>query len=159
MIRKIFFTTLLYFSALMLTFLPIALIKIGITAEILPTLEISIIYFFALYHPISIWQIFLYGIFIDELYGLPIGLDSALLITIYAGLQKLHIILNSKPPFSSIIGFIVTSFIFILLKYLLLTYQFEYVVHLSKIIIQCFTTIIFYPTVYYLLSKILKAIE
>ena len=159
MIRKISFIALLYFTSLTLTFLPIAIIKIGITADILPVLEISIIYFLALNFPIPIWQIFLYGIFIDELYGTPIGLNSALLIIISAALQKLHILLISKPPFSNIIGFIITSACFIILKYLILTYQFGHIVPFSKIIMQYFATIIFYPAIYYMLNKILRATE
>lgn len=159
MIRKLSFIALLYFVALMLTFLPIALIKIDINADILPALEISIIYFCALYFPIPIWQIFLYGIFVDELYGTPMGMSSALFIIIYAALQKFHIALISRHPFSDIIGFVITSISFIMLKYLILTYHFEYIVYLPKIIMQSFTTIIFYPAIYYILSKILKATE
>ncbi len=159
MIRKLSFIALLYFTFLMLTFLPIALVKTGITAEILPALEIAIIYFSALYFPIPIWQIFLYGIFVDELYGIPIGIDSALLIVIYAILQKLHILLISKPPLSNIVGFVITSVSFILFKYLVLTYHFEHIVYFPKIVMQCFATIIFYPAVHYILSKILRATE
>ena len=108
MIRKFVFIALFYFAVLMLTVFPVALIRLGINADILPAFEVGIVYFSALYFPVPIWQIFLYGILTCELYGLPIGVDSALFIIIYVALKRMHSLLISRSPISDMIGFIGT---------------------------------------------------
>jgi cell shape-determining protein MreD len=159
MIRKFIVISLFYFVALMLTALPIALIRLGINADILPLLEVGIVYFSALYFPVPIWQIFLYGILTCELYGLPIGVDSALFIIIYVALKRMHSLLISRSPISDMIGFIGTVILFMFLKYLIMVYYFAYSVDFIKIVLQSFTTILFYPAIYYLLTKILNKSE
>lgn len=159
MIRKFIVILLFYFASLMLTTLPIALIRLSINADILPALEVGILYFSALYFPLPIWQIFLYGIFTSELYGAPIGVDSALFILIYVALKQTHTLLISRSPISDIIGFIATVILFMIFKYLLMVYYFAYTVDVIKIVLQSFTTILFYPAIYYLLTRILNKLE
>lgn len=159
MLRRILFAILSYFLILIITITPIAIIRLNILADIIPNLELYIIYFSALYCPVSIVQIFLYGFYVDAVYGSLAGLDSALFILGYVVLLSAKAILLSRLPLSLFLGFLLFIVIFAILKYIILVKIFGYYASLLKIALQICTTIFLYPAAYFCFSKIVKIYE
>lgn len=159
MLRRIFFSLLLYFLILMITISPIAIIRFDIFSDIIPSLELYIIYFSALYYPVSIVQIFLYGFCVDEVYGSLAGLHSSLFILGYAALSRAKAVLLSRLPLSLFWGFLLFVLVFVILKYIILVQMLGYYASLFKILLQSCTTIFLYPAAYFCFSKLVKIYE
>lgn len=159
MIRKIFFYLLLYTLILIISICPIALIRLNILGDIIPNLELYIIYFSALYYPVSIFQIFVYGFLVDQIYGSLVGLHSSLFILVYMFLSRMRSILLSKLPFSLFWGFLVLVLLFSFTKYMILGQMLGYYASLLKIVLQICTNILLYPVFYFCLSKTSKIYE
>lgn len=159
MLRRIFFSLLFYFLILIITITPIAIVRLNILGDIIPNLELYIIYFSALYYPVSIVQIFLYGFCVDEIYGSLAGLHSSLFILGYMVLLRAKAILLSRLPLSLFLGFLLFTLIFAILKYIILVQIFGYYASLLKIALQICTTIFLYPAAYFCFSKVVKIQE
>lgn len=159
MARHLIFSLLLYIVTFVVTTIPLAMIKLNISTDIIPIFELYIIYFSVLYYPVSILQIFIYGFFVDEIYGSLSGLHSTLFITGSIILSKVKFLIVPKKPLSSFFGFSILTIIFAMSKYLILVYIFGYYASLLKISLQVCNTILLYPMAYFLFSKILKIHE
>lgn len=159
MIRKIFFYLLLYILILIISAGPIALIRLNVSGDIIPNLELYILYFSALYYPVSIIQIFIYGFLVDEIYGSLVGLHSSLFILGYVIVSRIRPILLSKLPFSLFVGFVVFVLCFSFLKYMIFVQILGHYASLLKVALQTCTNILLYPVSYFCFSKIVKIYE
>lgn len=154
--QNILIKSLLYSIILILSVLPSSMIKLGISSEILPAPELLFLYFLVIHYDLYIIQIFLYGIFIDELQGLRIGLTPTLLILCYYIIVRLKPHIISKGKMLEIGAFAPLCIIYSLMKYFIIKLCLGIECDAIKISTQTSVTILFYPSIYFLLNKILE---
>jgi|GEM_PF-3085918 len=70
--------------------LPLALAKTDIPSFLIPRIEFIFIFFGSIYLSINALNTFLYGLFIDSIYGYPIGTSSLLLLSVLYLIRKLQ---------------------------------------------------------------------
>jgi cell shape-determining protein MreD len=153
MITK-FSRLLIYPIAIGLAVLPVCFISFRLRADILPDLALGVVYFCALERPVWISFIFIYGLFISEVYGYPPGLESLLLVLTYALCAKYRMIFLSKEPLSIYAGFTVIALAYGISKYAILSLYYSHLFDYGKAMMQMLTTILFYPALHLLLKKI-----
>ncbi|MBP7189732.1 MAG: hypothetical protein KA998_00590 [Rickettsiaceae bacterium] len=154
--RNILVKTLLYSTILILSIFPSSLIRVGISSEILPIPELLFLYFLIINYDLYAIQIFLYGIFIDESTGLPLGLTSSLLIISYYIIYKLKPHILSKGRMLEILTFFPICVIYSIAKYCIIKLCLSTDLDIIKITLQSLITILFYPSIKFLLGKILE---
>ncbi len=137
----------LYSITLLLTLLPTVLIKFGLQGDVLPILPLIIVYFYATYHAAMLLIVFLYGIFVSECYGTPLGLESSLFVIFYFICYKYRVMLLSKQPISLFIGFCLVAFAYGILKYMTLYLYYYQWFDYKRALLQVITTILFYPLI------------
>lgn len=154
MIKKAFVILCLYLLALGLAIAPVSFVQLGLRADVLPNLALCVVYFLALYSEAGVLQIFLYGLFVSELYGYPTGLESLLFVIVYAVCSKYRALLLSKQPLSLYVGFAVVVVIYNLSKFVLLSLYYGYLFDYIRVMVQTVTTILFYPAVDFIMGKV-----
>lgn len=144
---------------LLTTLLPLTVIRVGIQAEMLPSVELCILYCFAIYYPLWYAVVLIYGIFVSEIYNTPFGLESLLFIITYYVLLKYQNVLLSNKPTSNLLGFICTAITFGSIKYLIISQYFNLNVELYIIALQIMITILFFPSIEWIMCRIFKRLE
>lgn len=139
---------------LIITLLPVSLYKFGLYSAFLPSTEICLLYFFATHYSIWYLAIFLYGIFISEMYNTPIGVESLLFIITYYFLIKSRNLLLSRKPTSYLLGFIIALIFIDFGKYFLISSYYSYYINVNTILLQAFITILFFPAIDWIMSVI-----
>jgi|GEM_PF-6329742 rod shape-determining protein MreD len=140
-------TTLLYILTLILTLLPLALIRFGVRMDVLPDIPLIILYFYASARPVLLLQVFIYGIFVSECYGSPLGLESLLFVIFYYICSKYRAALLSKKPLSLFVGFVLLVIIYSCAKYFMMSLYYHHWFDFSKVAVGSLVTILFYPIV------------
>ncbi|NBY35213.1 MAG: hypothetical protein EBQ62_02795, partial [Alphaproteobacteria bacterium] len=82
---KAVLTLILGLYILLICLIPLKLYKLGLVnmfGEIFPAVDLIVIYYFSTYTTIRSWILFIIGIIIDQIYQVPVGLNSFAFITI-----------------------------------------------------------------------------
>ncbi|MDG1436675.1 MAG: hypothetical protein P8P83_02680 [Rickettsiaceae bacterium] len=146
----------LYIALLFL--LPFQWHKFGLYSEIFPAFDLIIIYYLCTHKKIKYWHLFLSGGFIDQLYGLPIGISSLMFILSYYGLKQLRRWFFLKDYITNITIFSFYSFVIILSRYLTVTIKSAYYIEGMSILFYFLTTIFSYPIMRILIEKPIQKI-
>ena len=154
MMSKVLSIMSLYLLAFGLAVLPISFMQFGLRADILPNLGLCVVYFFATHRQIGALQIFIYGLFVSEIYGSPLGLESLLFVVIYALCTKYRVALLSKKPFSLYVGFALVAAIYGAAKYVIMSLHYGHLFDYAKVVMQVLTTILFYPAVDFVMDRV-----
>lgn len=91
----------------------------------LPQFEISIVFFAAIFLSISYWQLFLYGIFVDVLYGSPIGISPFILILLCSILSRFKTNLSKQSTHRILLYFFFTMIATNIIKYVMFSIYFS----------------------------------
>ncbi|HJD64220.1 MAG TPA: hypothetical protein LFW13_04390 [Rickettsia endosymbiont of Sericostoma sp.] len=108
---------------LLLVIFPLENFRINTETVIFPAFEVSLLYYFATFYHIGFWLIFLVGIIFDQLYSMPIGTNSLVLVTA-------HIILQFAGKFFIVRSYLTNFLIFGLYYFFIL--HFRYLLILTK---------------------------
>lgn len=139
--------------SLAITLFPVSLYKFGINSMILPSTELCLLYFFAMNYSVWYLTVFLYGIFISEIYNTPIGVESLFFVVAYCILAKNRSLLLSRRP-TYLLGFIVMLIFIELGEYLLISNYYSVYFSLKTLIIKIIITILFFPSIDWIMSTI-----
>lgn len=140
----------------LLLILPFELYKFNIYSEILPAFDLMIIFYLTSLNKLKYWHLFLIGIFIDQLYNMPIGGTSLILMGANYYLINVSKYFSLKDHYTNLIIFVVYSFAVILLRYLIVTIKGMHTIEGSSILFYYLTTIFSYPIMYIVINKSTK---
>ena len=142
-----FDAALVYLCSVIALFIPFTLDRVGVPTNILPCIELYVIFLYVVYYPIGYLWIMVYAIVVSEIYGTPIFVDIILMTTTYALCMRARNILLSKKPISVLFGFIVVAIVFLCTRYIVLSQYFNYWFDKKIFVLQIFTTILFFPAI------------
>jgi hypothetical protein len=125
--------------------LPLEWYKIGSFGEIFPAFDIIIIYYISTYNSLKYWQLFILGLFIDQLHILPPGTSPFALILGNLFLSYLSRWFLLRDYFTNLGVFCGYSAFIILVRYLTVSIKSDYFIEGHDIIFYFLTTILFYP--------------
>jgi cell shape-determining protein MreD len=144
-------TNILYLSILLI--LPFEWHKFGPYSEIFPAFDLIIIYYLSTHSNIKYWHLFLAGIFVDQIYNLPIGTSPLVFIIAHKGLKLISSWFVLKNYQTNLAIFCVYSLAIILSRYLIVTIKSTHHIEGFAIIFYFLTTIFAYPIVSILIKK------
>ncbi|MGV2433023.1 MAG UNVERIFIED_CONTAM: hypothetical protein LVQ98_07040 [Rickettsiaceae bacterium] len=154
-----FYTLNIGFWALIiiLSILPVGLGRIGLELYFTPQIEISIVFFLSIYSNIKSPYIFAYGIFIDVIYGQPVGMTSFILLILNRIIYRFKANLSKQNINSIIIYFIYSIIAVTILKHIIfsLYYSSSIVPYYWEILVHLLVNIIFYPLMHLFLYHLL----
>ncbi len=151
--------TMLIILFIIIVLLPLFCYKLGIVLEILPALEILLVFYLYCYANIRFDEIFILGILFDQLYNMPVGTNSAALITgiVFIKLvSKWFIIKEYLANFIILCGF---SFTVILARWLIIYSNNISLASPTIFILYYLTTIFSYPILKILFDKIFHCLK
>ncbi|MDP4833011.1 MAG: hypothetical protein NWR41_04855 [Rickettsiaceae bacterium] len=153
LILKILLITIdvLYLSILFI--LPLEWHKFGSHSEIFPAFDLIIIYYLSTHNNIKYWDLFLAGIFVDQIYNLPIGTSPLTFILAHKGLNLISKWFALKNYQTNLAIFCVYSLVIILTRYLIITIKSTHHIEGFAIIFYFLTTIFAYPIISLLIKK------
>jgi len=147
----IIIASILYLSILFI--LPFEWYKIAPYSEIFPAFDLIIIYYISTHNNIKYWHLFIAGIFIDQLYYLPIGISSLTFILAHQGLKLLSRWIFLKDYQTNLAIFCIYSLVIIISRYLIVTIKSSHYIEGFAITFYFLTTIFSYPIMYILIKK------
>jgi len=150
-IRRILF----YILVIILTLLPLLLIRYGIRGDALPIMPIMIVYFYAIHCPVPLMVVFIYGLFASEILGSPLGLESFLFIILYYLCSKYRVALLSRGLLSIFLGFCLVVIAYGISKYFVISCYHHHWFEFTRVTVQIVASILFYPLANLLLCKVL----
>lgn len=153
-LANILFKTMLIVAFIMIVLFPLFCYKLGLIIEILPALEVLLVFYLYCYASIRFDEVFILGILFDQLYSMPIGTNSIALIlglVFVKLLSKWFIIKEYLANFIILCGF---SFTVILTRWLIIYSKNMLVAPLSIFSLYYLTTIFSYPILKILFDKI-----
>jgi rod shape-determining protein MreD len=152
---------LFYCILLLLSILPMGAFRFGDISVVFPAIEIIIIFFFSVYKPdiLPLWLLFVYGIILDLIYGLPVGISIIPLITLSYLVRNQRQIFFRKDFTIVFLGFAIACLLYLGVKYFIFSWYFSYFINFSLVIIQGIATIFLYPITHYFLQRIEKIIH
>ncbi len=153
LILKILLITINILFLSILFVLPLEWHKLGPHSEIFPAFDLISIYYLSTYFNIKYWHLFLAGIFIDQIYNLPIGTSSLIFIIAHQGLKLLNRWFELTNYQTNLAIFCVYSLFIILSRYLIVTIKSIHHIEGFSIIFYFLTTIFTYPIISILLKK------
>lgn len=138
---------------ILVSLMPLSLVKFGIPLYLLPQIEFSAIFFATIYLRSSSWQIFLYGLLLDVAYGRPIGASPLILLLIFFIIGKLKNKIENLQSKSVILHFIYTIIAVKIVEHIILSiyYSSSIVPYYNEIIINILLNIAFYILLHYIL--------
>ncbi|AEK74849.1 hypothetical protein RHHCN13_04345 [Rickettsia conorii subsp. heilongjiangensis] len=116
-ILKLLFALLCFFIILF----PLVSYKINIQSRIFPAMEIIFIYYFMSLYSLNIFNIFFFGLFIDQISGMPIGTNSLVFLSAYTIYKLSSKYFVAKNYLINFIVFCVYCLFILNFKYLLIT--------------------------------------
>jgi cell shape-determining protein MreD len=137
----------------MLLILPLNQHLFGFYSEIFPALDLIIIYYISTYKKIKYWQLFIIGIFLDQLYALPAGLSSFALILAEKILRYYTKWLLLKEYTTNLTIFCAYTAFIMIIKYLIITILSPSHIDGMSILFYFITTILAYPIMHVILEK------
>ncbi len=147
---KYFFILCFSFYIFLLFTLPSQFYKFGlfeVVGDIFPAIDIILIYYFSTYKTVKYWMLFLIGIILDQLYQLPVGSSSLVLILsnlILVYTQKWFIL---KEYTTNILIFCFYAFLVIGSRYIVFVSNYKYNFEGISFYFYYFSTIVSYPIV------------
>ncbi|WP_341764232.1 hypothetical protein [Candidatus Tisiphia endosymbiont of Beris chalybata] len=153
---QIFYKIILVELCLLLLIFPLEAFRIDAASIIFPSFDIILLYYFATIYHISFGVIFLIGIVFDQIYSMPIGTNSLVLISAHILVKFLGKYFTLRSYLTNFIIFCCYYFYIIHCRYFLiaikdLTNQGYFV-----IIMQYLTTILSYNLIRVPFDKTLK---
>ncbi len=148
-IRSLFFIACLLLGLLF----PLISFRIGLISPIFPALEIIFVYYFSTNQHLRIWQIFLIGIFFDQLYSMPIGTNSLVFLLANLLLKFVNRRFLLKAYFINFIIFCGYCLFIFYSRYLILSSKTLYLDSFMPLFFQYLTTVFSYPLVRIPLDK------
>lgn len=127
--------------------------SVGFISNWLPQIEIALVFFASIYLSVGYWQLFLYGAFVDVVYGSPLGITPFVIILIASILSKFKTNLSKQSTIRILTYFLVTFILANIVKYLLFSIYFSvrpqiYFWHLVQALIA---NMVFYSAMHSLL--------
>lgn len=153
LILKILLITINILFLSILFILPLQWHWLGPHSEIFPAFDLISLYYLSTYFNIKYWHLFLAGIFIDQIYNLPIGTSPLIFILAHQGLQIISRWFALKNYQTNLVIFCVYSLFIILSRYLIVTIKSIHHIEGFSIIFYFLTTIFTYPIISILLKK------
>lgn len=138
---------------LLLLLFPLVNFKFGLSSAIFPAFDIIFLYYFSTYYNIKFWQLFIFGIFCDELYSMPFGANSLFFIfadIILAITSKWCLL---KRYISNFIIFCGYCLLILCLRYGIYDLYLKQTVNIFEMTFQLLTTIFSYPLIRIFLDK------
>ncbi len=152
-----FIVTILFSGGLLLILLlPLVSFRLGITGSIFPAFEIIVIYYFSTYLQLKLGQLFIAGIFFDQLYYMPLGTNSLTFLITNLLLNILGKWWFLKAQLINFFLFCGYSLFLISFRYLIFLIKNESTVYLPIMVFQYLTTIFSYPLLKALFNKATK---
>jgi cell shape-determining protein MreD len=121
--------------------------------EIFPAVDLIVIYYFSTYTTIRSWILFIIGIIIDQIYQVPVGLNSFALITINLILNYASRWFILKDEITNILIFCAYSLLLIGFRYIIFLAKNNYGFEGFSIYFYYLTTIFSYPILRFLIHK------
>ncbi len=141
---QIFYKLLLGEFCLLLLIIPLENSWINSLSVIFPSCEIIVLYYFATIYHINFASLFLIGIVFDQLYGMPVGTNSLVLISAHMLLKLLGKYFVLRSYLTNFIIFGLYYFYIIHFQYLLIIIKGLTVPGYFVMIMQYLTTIFSY---------------
>ncbi|XVN41480.1 MAG: hypothetical protein RCO49_02835 [Rickettsia endosymbiont of Argas persicus] len=149
LVLKLLFALLCFFIILF----PWMSYKIGVQSRIFPALEIIFIYYFVTLYSLNMLSIFLIGLFIDQVSGMPLSTNSLVFLSAYLILRLSSKFFAIKNYLTNFIVFCVYCLFIINFKYLLITINNLEIDGYLTILFQYLTTIFSYNLVRLILDS------
>ena len=121
--------------------------------EIFPAVDLIVIYYFSTYTTIRSWILFIIGIIIDQIYQVPVGLNSFAFITINLILNYASRWFILKDEITNILIFCAYSLLLIGFRYIIFLAKNNYGFEGFSIYFYYLTTIFSYPILRFLIHK------
>lgn len=144
---------------LLILLFPLVSFRIGIITEIFPACEVIFIYYFSTNRHMAAWQIFIIGIFFDQLYSLPTGANSLVFLLANLLLKFGSRWLLLKDYFINFIFFCGYYLFVFYCRYLIFASKDLYLDNLVPIFFQYLTTIFSYPIFRIPLDKAIEYLD
>ena len=148
-----YFTHLLWYLLLgFILVFPLVNFKIHLTSPIFPAVEIGIIYYLICNFNFAEWKILIAGLLIDQMYGLPTGSSSLVLLINNILLKYKGWWVLVKHDLIHFIAFCGYAAITLICRYLIFVSLKQYP-SLFELCFQCLTTIFSYPILKSILDR------
>ncbi|MCC2646587.1 MAG: rod shape-determining protein MreD [Rickettsiaceae bacterium] len=159
--REFVVYSLFYSLLIIISIIPLASFRLGELSSIFPAIEIVIIFYFSIYKPsiLPLWLLFTYGIILDLVYGLAVGISVIPVIIISFLLRNQRQIFNRKEFKIVFLGFSLACILYLGLKYIIFSWYYSHFFDLKLVLIQGISTIFIYPIIHYSLQQIEKIIK
>ena len=145
---KAVLTLILGLYIFLICLIPLKLYKLGLVnmfGEIFPAVDLIVIYYFSTYTTIRSWILFIIGIIIDQIYQVPVGLNSFAFITINLILNYASRWFILKDEITNILIFCAYSLLLIGFRYIIFLAKNNYGFEGFSIYFYYLTTIFSYP--------------
>ena len=136
--------------------IPLKLYKLNLVDvfdQIFPAIDIAILYYFSSYSKIRYWLLFLIGMILDQIYQMPTGSNSLVIITANLVLNYANRWFILKDEVTNILGFCIYSFFVISFRELIFLAKNDYNFQELSIYFYYITTILSYPILKFLMHK------
>lgn len=135
--------------------LPLAAARLGLELYLTPQIEICVAFFLSIYSRPKSWQFFIYGLFIDVVYGNPIGVTSLILLLLNYIISKFNSNLSKQNMRVILVYFTYSVVVIAALRYIVFSiyYGTGFLGFNSEILINLLINIIFYPVIHLALSN------
>ncbi len=136
--------------------IPLKLYKLNLMYvfdEIFPAIDIVIIYYFSSYAKVRYWMIFFIGLILDQLYQMPTGSNSLIIITVNLVLSYSNRWFVLKDEITNIVVFSIYSFFIISFKEIIFLKKNDYNFQGLSIYFYYITTFLSYPILKFLIHK------
>lgn len=125
-------------------------------SEILPAIELCLIYYLSTYKKLCYWHLFIIGLLIDMLYDLPLITTSSTLMTANFILKKLTTKILAKNFLTNILIFYLYSFFVISIRFVIIRAFSLNNIDIYSLYFYFFTTIFSYPIIFICMEKLIK---
>ena len=155
-IKKTWVHLLVALNILLFITFPFSQQVFGTHCEILPAVDLAVIFYFSTYRRIKYWHIFIFGIVIDQLYTLPFGITSALLLPAEFCLRIIPKWVALRDYFTNLLIFVCYCMVVILGKYMLVTILSHNHLDYISTVFYFLTTILVYPIMHLIMDTFFK---
>lgn len=142
--------------AVLLMIMPSYLYYLGYQIDIIPALDICVVYYFVSFGNMGVLSLFFIGILLDALYGIPVGSSSFALISANYFLAYGKGVLLIKKYYTNITLFIVYSLYILILRSVFTSLWYEGQMDILALIFHILTTIAAYPIIKYTIGLLLR---
>lgn len=147
-------STIGYAILLLALIFPLASFKVLASSAVFPAIDVIIIYYFVCYHRMGMIKILLISVFIDQLYGLPLGCSTAAFICGSLSLKLASKWFLVKEYVSNMLLFCSYCFVIFAVRYLTFIIVQKGDVSLFELTFQYLISIFSYPIARALLDRI-----